>query len=217
MKLILAAREDIVAQAFERHCNDLPYIEVRRQLPFDVACDAVVSPGNSFGFMGRGVDLLYLQRFGNELEERLRRVIRTHHHGELLVGGAAILATDDPVIPYLIAAPSMRSPNAAHAGLDMYLSLRAVLLLWTYGVFSDGQNDGRQVSEIVKTVVFTVPELDDRPDLHARQMRAALDTTLGTNLTFPETYQDACIHHESLWAVRGDCAVAEIESQTPLD
>ena len=38
-------------------------------------------------------------------------MIRTRHHGELLVGAAEIVETGDEAFPYIIAAPTMRVPH----------------------------------------------------------------------------------------------------------
>lgn len=67
MKIILSAVEDELAEAWRRFCGDFEFVEVRRGSIFDLSCDAVVSPANSFGFMDGGIDMidmLYSQRFG---------------------------------------------------------------------------------------------------------------------------------------------------------
>jgi O-acetyl-ADP-ribose deacetylase (regulator of RNase III) len=72
--------------------------------------DAIVSPANSFGYMDGGLDLLYSQHFGWELEKRLRKLLIEEHDGELPVGQAVIVETGREDIPYLISAPTMRVP-----------------------------------------------------------------------------------------------------------
>ncbi len=84
-------------------------MSVLRGSILDVACDAVVSPANSFGFVDGGIDLLYAQHFGWEVQDRLQELIRTRHR-ELLVGSAKMVETGHARIPFLIAAPTMRVP-----------------------------------------------------------------------------------------------------------
>src|SRR5580765_6781019 len=107
MKIILAAVEDELADAWRRHCGDLPDVSVHHGSILDLSVDALVSPANSFGFMDGGIDLLYSHRFGLEVQDRLQEQIRTRHHGEFLVGAAELVETGDPGIPFVIAAPTM--------------------------------------------------------------------------------------------------------------
>src|SRR5438270_12094892 len=110
MKIILAAVDDELAHAWRLSCSDFDFVAVHHGSIFDVHCDALVSPANSFGFMDGGIDALYTQRFGRNVQRRLQDLIRTRHHGELLVGAAEIVFTDDASFPCLLAAPTMRVP-----------------------------------------------------------------------------------------------------------
>jgi O-acetyl-ADP-ribose deacetylase (regulator of RNase III) len=56
-------------------------------------CDAVVSPANSFGFMGGGIDLAYRRYFGMDSQSRVQAKIRNDFRGELPVGQATVVAT----------------------------------------------------------------------------------------------------------------------------
>src|SRR4051812_43983254 len=56
LKIILAAVEHDLADAWERHCGELPDVAVHRGSILDLQADAVVSPANSFGFMDGGID-----------------------------------------------------------------------------------------------------------------------------------------------------------------
>src|SRR5215831_14903577 len=110
MKIILTAREADLEKAWRAHCGDLQDVIVHAGSILDASCDAVVSPANSFCFMDGGIDALYIQRFGWQVQDRLRRKILEQHHGELIVGNAEIVETGDAGIPFLIAAPTMRVP-----------------------------------------------------------------------------------------------------------
>jgi hypothetical protein len=99
---------------------------------FDERADAIVSPANSFGYMDGGIDLVYSQFFGWDLQTRLQELLRKEHHGELPVGSAVILPTRHAEIPWLVSAPSMRIPihgGARHgeclAGLPRHAAGRA--------------------------------------------------------------------------------------------
>jgi hypothetical protein len=108
VKIILAALDHPLAEAWEQYCGEIKGVTIHRGSITDLTCDAVVSPANSFGFMDGGIDHHYSHVFGWHVQERLQKSIAKHHHGELLVGAAEIVPTDHSRIPYVIAAPTMR-------------------------------------------------------------------------------------------------------------
>jgi O-acetyl-ADP-ribose deacetylase (regulator of RNase III) len=110
VQLILSAIEEELSAAWRRFCGDLPFVEVYHGSILDVACDAVVSPCNSFGFMDGGVDAVYRDHFGIDIQNRVQRMIAERHHGEVRVGHADLVETGDPRISHLIIAPTMRVP-----------------------------------------------------------------------------------------------------------
>ena len=90
--------------------------------------DAIVSPANSFGYMDGGIDAAYSNRFGPEMAQRLRDVLRAAWDGELPVGSAVIIETGDASIPHLVSAPTMRVPMDVSDTLNAYLAFRAALI-----------------------------------------------------------------------------------------
>lgn len=61
---------------------------------FSTPVDAVVSPANSFGHMDGGIDLVYRDRMGAQIEETVKVAIGTRFEfGELLVGDAISVTT----------------------------------------------------------------------------------------------------------------------------
>ncbi|MBC8141175.1 MAG: macro domain-containing protein [Armatimonadetes bacterium] len=177
MNIVLCAVEPPLADAWEAFCGDLPFVRVHRGSIFDVDCDAMVSPANSFGFMDGGIDLAYSHYFGWHVESRLKRAIKEKHHGELVVGTAEIVETDHPKIPFVISAPTMRLPMVLRDTLNPYLAARAALILVKHRLFSDGT----PIADAVKTVAF--PGLGTgvgqvRPEFCARQMRVAMDAVI---------------------------------------
>jgi O-acetyl-ADP-ribose deacetylase (regulator of RNase III) len=206
MKILLAATEPHLATAWDKEFSDLDCVEVHRGSILEVACDAIVSPANSFGFMDGGIDALYSDRFGWELQDRLRRLILDRHHGELLVGNAEIVETEDPSLPYLVAAPTMRVPMALGSQtVNPFLATRAALLLVKHGVFPAGTLIGQDVRARIQTIAFPgmgtgvgrVPGA-----ICARQMRAAIDEVIVEGYRMPTSWAEASERHQLLYTDR---------------
>lgn len=205
MRIVLAAVEDELADAWERHCGELPDVSVHRGSILDLTVDAVVSPANSFGFMDGGIDLRYSERFGWEVQHRLQKLIRTRHYGELLVGSAEIVETGHRRIPFLIAAPTMRVPMILANSINPYLAARAALLLILYGTIPDGSLAGERIEDAVQSVAF--PGLGTgigrvEPDTCALQVRRAIEEVVLGLGEFPRTWSDAQRQHQLLYTDR---------------
>lgn len=205
MKVVLAAVEHDLADAWEQHCGDLPNVTVHRGSILDLTVDAVVSPANSFGFMDGGIDHLYTRYFGREVQHRLQELIRTRHHGELLVGMAEIVETGHSRIPYVIAAPTMRVPMVLTDSVNPYLAARAALLLIRHGIFPEGVHSGKPVSSVINTIAF--PGLGTGigrvgPHTCAHQMRAAIEEVLVAAADYPRTWAEAQQRHQLLYTNR---------------
>ena len=89
--------------------------------------NCVVSPANSFGFMNGGIDQIYINRYGQQLEDRVRETIKDQFKGELLIGQAFWLYTDSKHDKVLIVAPTMRVPRRIVDPVDVYLATRAAV------------------------------------------------------------------------------------------
>jgi O-acetyl-ADP-ribose deacetylase (regulator of RNase III) len=205
VNIILTSVEEGLADAWERFCGDLDFVTVHRGSIFDLSCDAVVSPANSFGFMDGGIDMLYTQHFGWHVQERLQEAIREGHHGELLVGAAEIVETDDPDLPFLVAAPTMRVPTILRDSVNPYLAARAALLLAAHGTFARGTYAGEKIAGFVDSIAF--PGLGTGvgrvgPNTCARQVRAAIDAVLLGREVFPVSWVDAQHRHQGLYTDR---------------
>ena len=205
MKIILAAVDEPLAEAWKDACSDLDFVTVHHGSILDLKCDAVVSPANSFGFMDGGIDALYSHHFGWSVQDRLQRLIRERHHGELLVGTAEIVDTDNSQIPFLIAAPTMRVPMILSDSANAYLASRAVLLLIKNGLFASGILERERISDAVKSVAF--PGLGTGvgrvpPAICSRQLRAAIDEVILGKTEFPVTWADAQMRHQKLYTDR---------------
>src|SRR6516165_8416263 len=84
-----------VVRAWKKHFEGMDAVQVSAGDIFELKADAIVSPANSFGYMDGGIDLVYLRRFGWELQNRLQLHLREEHDGELPVGQATIVGTFD--------------------------------------------------------------------------------------------------------------------------
>lgn len=212
MRIILAARERSLAEAWRHSMDGIDCVRLHHGSILDVECDAVVSPANSYGFMDGGIDLVYSQHFGWGVEDRLRQQIRDRHHGELLVGAAELVETGNPVLPYLIAAPTMRVPMVlGPQTVNPFLATRAVLLLVKRGVFHSGDFAGERIAEHVQTIAF--PGLGTGVgqvpvEICARQMHAAIEEFVLDLYPEPTSWAEASERHQLLfldraWQPRG--------------
>jgi len=101
------------------------------------AGDAVVSPANSFGIMDGGIDAAYIRLFGLELQEAVQKAIRDEWAGEQPVGTCLAVPIPTPAggtSPFLLHAPTMRSPQSIRGTDAVYRAFRAVLLTALRGV-----------------------------------------------------------------------------------
>ncbi|MEG4589078.1 macro domain-containing protein [Microcoleus sp. MOSTC5] len=198
MQIVLVAVDDDLVRAWESTCGNMENVKIHRGSMFDVKCDAIVSPGNSFGFMDDGLDLEISEYFGGQVQERLQKLIQTRHHGELLVGRAEIVDTDHAEIPYLIAAPIMRVPTVLRETVNVYLATRAILTLVKFGTVPDGT----PVKHIIETIA--IPGMGTGtgkvpPHICANQMKVALEDILLSQYEFPQSLLHAQRCHHLLY------------------
>lgn len=86
IELHLCALDVEMADAWSTCFGSAPNIFIHRQDILARTADAILSPANSFGFMDGGIDLLYSNFFGWELQDRLQKSIREEHAGEVPIG-----------------------------------------------------------------------------------------------------------------------------------
>jgi O-acetyl-ADP-ribose deacetylase (regulator of RNase III) len=199
MQLVLVDLNDDLINAWKTDFRQVEGVSVEHGSIFEVACDALVSPANSYGFMDGGLDLAISEFFGWHVQQRLQDRVKTVHHGELLVGQAEIIATDHAQIPYVIAAPTMRVPMVlGKQTVNPYLAMRAILLLVKFGKLENGT----PISEIIKTVA--VPGLGTGVgrvpvNLCSHQMLEAISDVVFDNYRFPASWYSATVRHDSLY------------------
>lgn len=105
------------------------------------AADIVISPANCTGRMDGGIDQVYIDRFGWQIEHRLMRDIRTLYGGRLPIGDAHLITTYDAALPLLICAPTMDWPpgNVATTQNAFFAFSAALLCAVTDGVQALGR------------------------------------------------------------------------------
>lgn len=130
MKIVLVHKNyPDLGQAWEHDFQFHKDVSVVNGDIFEQQCDAIVSPGNSFGFMDGGLDLVISKSLGWEIQTQLQEKIRKLPLGELLVGQALTIETHK-VPKYVICAPTMRVPTSYNisSSVNAYLALKAILL-----------------------------------------------------------------------------------------
>lgn len=196
LRIILTSLDSELENAWKKFCGSFDCVEVARGSILQVKCDAIISPANSYGYMDGGIDMVYSKHFGWDLQSRLQDLIRSKHHGQLLVGSADIVETNNDLIPYMIAAPTMRVPLSLYNSANPYLAMRAVLLLIKHGTYN-----GQAISSFIKTIA--VPGLgtgvgEISPETCAKQVEFAINEVLFDGKEFPDSWLSAQTLHYDL-------------------
>ncbi len=173
-ELVLVAVDEPMAQAWDELAAGRDHVRVHRGSVTDLAVDAVVSPANSRGLMGGGIDGVYARWFPG-----IERRVQAATGGELPVGSAVIVPTGLDRPGWLISAPTMPNPGERlHPDGDAAAAAAAaVLRVWRDDVLPDGRPVRLVVSSIALPGLGTgVGGL--HPTTCARHVAAALDDLL---------------------------------------
>ncbi|MCE7996762.1 MAG: phage tail protein [Roseivirga sp.] len=161
-----------LVEAWKTVFRDVDSVEAINSSIFEHPSDVLVSPANSFGFMNGGIDFSISKNLGWHIEKEVQKRIREEFFGELLVGQALIVETGHTDFPYLISAPTMRTPMTILRSPNVYLAMKAILTLLKYGRFANSELISQKVSTVaipgLGTGVGQMPPL-----VCARQMRLA--------------------------------------------
>jgi O-acetyl-ADP-ribose deacetylase (regulator of RNase III) len=103
------------------------HVEVVEGSLVHITCDALVSPANSFGDMGGGVDKVIDDYFEGKAQQVVQQKIRDEWYGELPVGVAMIVEPIPQKTPVIICAPTMRIPGNIQGTINVYVAMRAIL------------------------------------------------------------------------------------------
>ena len=191
MRWVLVHRESDLGTAWREAFAGLTDVSVVGGDICEIACDAVVSPANSFGFMDGGLDLALSHRFGWNLQEEVQRRIAARPIRELLVGESLIVRTGDTRVPWLVVAPTMRVPMRLRQSVNAYLAMKAILS----GVLHHAECPRIETVAIpgLGTGVGALPA-----DVAAIQMRRAFGEVLLSEASQPEDFGEAQKRHRTM-------------------
>lgn len=121
--------DDEMCVAFRERFAGLPNVRVIQGRFEDLEPhDCFVTAGNAFGLMTAGIDAAVVRRLGEPFMKRVQQRIMDQYFGEQPVGTAFILETDDPSLPFLAHAPTMRVPGSIEGTDKVYGATWAALL-----------------------------------------------------------------------------------------
>jgi O-acetyl-ADP-ribose deacetylase (regulator of RNase III) len=154
--------------------GDVDGVEILEGNLLDLECDCLLSPANSFGDMGGGIDKHIDDFYDGGAQPAVIRAIRGSFMGELPVGMAIVVEMGSQRFPYLVAAPTMRIPGNVAQTENAYLSLRGAMV----AVMRHNGNGGSRIRSLAVPGLCTgVGRMGFA--LSARQMRAAYDNIIG--------------------------------------
>jgi O-acetyl-ADP-ribose deacetylase (regulator of RNase III) len=170
----LCNRGSETARALADAFAGVPAVEVLEGNLLDLDCDALVSPANSFGDMGGGIDKAIDDFHGGAAQRAVMAAIAEQFYGELPVGMAVVVEVPARRFPFVVAAPTMRIPGDVSRTINAYLAMRAALV----AVLRHNAAAGRTIRTIAIPGLCTgVGGMS--PTRAARQMRAAYDNVAG--------------------------------------
>lgn len=128
-KISFCDLNDKICQLWAEKFKNIDQVEIVNDNIFKLKADGLISPANSFGDMGGGIDRLIDQYYNGRAQQLLRDEINREFFGELPVGMATILQMRTQNFGYLIAAPTMRVPGILRKeSINVYLAMRAILV-----------------------------------------------------------------------------------------
>lgn len=106
--------------------QDIPEVNIIHGDILKHAENTMVSPANSYGDMGGGVDLAYRYFFGRDIERKVQQNIQDSGQPYLPIGQSLLVDTGHQRLPWLIVAPTMFLPEPTSAR-NCYLAMQAIL------------------------------------------------------------------------------------------
>ncbi len=175
IELILCDRNPEALDAWRQQFRASPEGEMRAEVQIrdgdilEAEADAILVPGNSFGFLDGGIELRVCEAMSMELQDELRDRIRSEYAGELLVGQAIVdLTASAPPVVY---APIWRTPQNIATTINVFLALRGAL-------------QGIATANLPAIKKLAVPSMGVDPGgmhplVSARQIRYAYEMAIG--------------------------------------
>lgn len=124
--LILIDQNPLLVEAWQKSFKAFPEIQIIEGDILAHAKNTLVSPANSYGDMGGGIDLIYRDYFGRGIERKVQHEIGLTGQNYLPVGQSLLVNTEDKKFPYLIVVPTMFLPEPTHRK-NCYLAMLALL------------------------------------------------------------------------------------------
>ena len=180
IKVYLRDKNINIVNAWEIEFSNYSNIKTSCGNIFDLNADAIISPANSFGFMDGGIDLVYSEYFGWNLEKELQKNIQKKYNGEIPVGVATIIKTNNEKIKYLVSAPTMRIPEDVSNTLNAYLAFRASLI----EIIKFNKNNKQKIKSVLCPGLGTLTG-NISPKKCAQQMKFAYDSIILNKYPFP--------------------------------
>ena len=171
-ELVLCDSDPEIVDAWRLQFAERPYARVESSNVLSDAIlgsvDALVVPGNAFGFLDSGFELEVSEVLGLELQDQLRGAIRDQVQGELLVGQALIVRVTRPNARELavVYAPQYRTPSPVAETIQPFLSARGA----TRALFADQEAGGAPIRSVAMPSIGT-GKGGLHPLISARQMR----------------------------------------------
>ena len=127
IKIVLIDINPKMIEAWRSSFESNPEVEIVQGSLLDQKTDAWVTPGNSRGHMGAGLDRVIKQFLGDRIQSRLQEEIQRLYLGIMPIGCAVCVPTDLAAPKYLISAPVM-GPTSDRVGdtLNVALACAAV-------------------------------------------------------------------------------------------
>ena len=173
LRLTLGDTRPDVAWALANRFADAAGVEVVEGSLLDLACDGVVSPANSFGDMGGGIDKAIDDFHRGSAQPAVSAAIADQFLGELPVGVGLVVELPARRLPFVVAAPTMRVPGGVAGTINAYLAMRAALV----AVLRHNAGGGRPIRWLAVPGLCT--GVGGMPaDEAAAQMRAAYDSVV---------------------------------------
>jgi O-acetyl-ADP-ribose deacetylase (regulator of RNase III) len=121
--------EESMCVAFRQRFEGLPGVRIIRARFEELdPHDCFVTAGNSFGLMTAGIDAAVVRFFGERLMGRVQHRIMDEFFGEQPIGTAFVVPTENPAVPFLAHAPTMRVPGSIEGTDKVYTATWAALL-----------------------------------------------------------------------------------------
>lgn len=128
LKVTLCDNNPEVTHAWLTYFETVAAIEIVQGNLLELNRNALVSPANSFGDMGGGIDQQIDNFYRGMAQRAVRTAIADRYYGELPVGEAIIIDLKTACFPFLVSSPTMRIPGNIQGTINAYLSMRATLV-----------------------------------------------------------------------------------------